>query len=53
MKIEFQPALMNVEQAESANLITATSAASVDLATKDSRPRCCGESAINPNLLEM
>ena len=52
MKIKFQPALMNVEQTESANLITATSAASVNLATKDSRPRCCGESAIKPNRLE-
>ena len=52
MNIEFHRALMNVERAESANLITATSAASVNLATKDSRPRCCGESAIKPNRLE-
>ena len=37
MNIEFHPALMNVEQAESANLITATSAASVNLVTKGSR----------------
>jgi hypothetical protein len=53
VKIEFHPALMNVERAESANLITTTTRASINLTTKGSRPRCCGESAIKPNRLEM
>ena len=53
MRIEFRPGLMNVERAESANLITTATGASINLATKDSRPRCCGESAIKPNRLEM
>ena len=53
MKVDFHPALMNVERAESANLITATTGASINLATKGSRPRRCGESAIKTNRLEM
>jgi transketolase len=39
--------------AESANLITVTTGASINLATKGSRPHRCGESAIKPNRLEM
>jgi hypothetical protein len=53
VNIEFHRALMNVERAESANLITTTTRASINLANKGSRPRCRGESIIKPNRLEM
>jgi hypothetical protein len=53
VKCDFHPALMNTERAESANLITVTTGASINLATKGSRTHRCGESAIKPNRLEM
>jgi hypothetical protein len=53
VKFDLHPALLNTEQAELANLTTATTGVSISPAAKGSRPRRRGESAIRPNRLEM
>jgi hypothetical protein len=46
VKCDFHPALMNTEQAKSANLTIATTGAPMNLATKSFRPRGCTDSAV-------
>jgi len=53
VNIEFHPALMNVERAESANLIHCYDRGISKPRYQRLSPRCCGESAIKPNRLEI
>ena len=49
MNVISNPALMNTERVESANLTAATTGASINLAGKGSHPGSCDEPAIKPN----
>jgi hypothetical protein len=53
VNIEFHPVLMNVERAESANLIHCYDRSISKPRYQRLSPRCCGESAIKPNRLEI